>query len=263
MSASYTVTLSGGGWAALRDMCGHDENSVAGTDTLAAVQLLNRLLVALPGTAAAPGAAADLPTPDRDRVLAGVYLRVYGRRLQSSPVCRQCGERFDMSFDLTDLLASVQPDYSQARPAGNGVYELADGARFRLPTGADELALFSVPPEHARSALLERCLLEGRVDDPALIEDAMSAVGPVLDLDLTAHCPECGTEQTVHFDMQSFLLGSLRAEQPLIASEIHRLARAYGWGLNDILGLTRQQRRTYVSLIELEASRASLRRSAF
>lgn len=257
---TYTATLTGGGWAALRDLTGHDELSVTGTDTLAAIALLDRLTMDVPGAALKPGHVSRLTAADRDRLLATVYQRLYGSRVTSSPACRTCGERYDMAFELPDLLASVQPDAAAVVVAGDGTYQLPDGTNFRLPTGIDELAIMGMPPDQARQTLLARCMLSGAPGSAERIEAAMDAVGPVIDLDLATHCPECSAEQTVHFNLQTYLLAALRGESAIIAGEVHQLARAYGWGLSDILSLTRQQRRTYVNLIEAEATRAQLKK---
>ena len=80
----------------------------------------------------------------------------------------------------------------------------------------------------------------------------MEALAPVLDVDLDAHCPACNNDQAFHFDMEYYLLGALQQERNQVALEVHRLARAYGWRLKEILELPRSMRKTYVSLVESE-----------
>jgi hypothetical protein len=89
-------------------------------------------------------------------------------------------------------------------------------------------------------------------DARASVVDALEAVAPVLDLDIGTACPECGARQSVHFDVQFYLLRAIAQERPLIAREIHRIASAYGWSLQEILGLRRSERRQFVELIESE-----------
>ncbi len=108
-------------------------------------------------------------------------------------------------------------------------------------------------PEEAEGELLKRCVLEGDpTGDTESLQRTMKDLAPLLDLDLEAHCPECNTQQMVHFDMQHYLFSALRQEQKQLALEVHRLATAYRWSLNEILQLSRSLRRTYVALVESE-----------
>jgi hypothetical protein len=244
------------GWVVLRELSGHDEESVWGTGTDAAVALLDRLLVETSGAALGPGQAGMLAAPDRDRLLLVVYRETFGSRVESLLSCRDCQARFSLDFSLEALSQSVAADAGAPEVVREapGVYRLADGRRFRLPTGEDEVvAALQRDEGAARRELLRRCLLEGAAsDDPQGVVEAMRAVGPLHDLDVDARCPECGTEQSVRFDLQHFVLGSIREEGRQRALEIHTLARAYRWGLSEILGLTRARRRTFCELLARE-----------
>jgi hypothetical protein len=133
---------------------------------------------------------------------------------------------------------------------------MADGVRFRLPTGADELRVRNLPAEKAVHELLKCCVLDGRDGyDACAVQDAMEQVAPILDVDINTSCPECGAGAGVRFDLQEYLLRSVMQERRRLWRETHILATAYGWGLNDILGLTRSDRRTLVGLIEAGAAR--------
>jgi hypothetical protein len=77
-------------------------------------------------------------------------------------------------------------------------------------------------------------------------------VAPLLDLELSARCVECGYVQTVHFDIQTYLLGAIISERRRLLNEINRIARAYAWSLEEILSLRRTDRRYLVELIENE-----------
>jgi hypothetical protein len=73
-----------------------------------------------------------------------------------------------------------------------------------------------------------------------------------LDSDLDGKCPECEKAQAIHFDLQTYLLAALAGESQRLASDVHRVATAYGWSRTEILAMTRAQRRAHVSLIEQE-----------
>jgi hypothetical protein len=233
------------GWAYVRGLRGDDEESVEGTETLSAIALLDRLLIDAPGAVARPGQAAELTAADRDRVLAAIYLREIGARVLSSPSCPSCGARFDLEFDLSALIESLAaaPPHRDA----TGAYVARDGTRFRLPSGTDELCA-AVEADPA-SALCARCRIDGPGDADAL-SAAMEEVAPLIEAELDAACPECAARHAVRFDIQSFLLGVLIAERRARTGDVHRLARAFGWSLTEILSLSRSQRRVHLELVD-------------
>ncbi len=110
--------------------------------------------------------------------------------------------------------------------------------------------------QEAERVLYELCLV---TSEPAVsleaLNDALEAIAPILYLELDARCPECGQPNAVYFDIQSFLLGALLQERKVLLSEVHRIAVAYGWGLDAILSLKRSERRSYVAFIEAEMYR--------
>jgi len=241
----------------LRELNGFDEQSIRGVDTVTAIGLLNRLLVNAPGYSAEELKAARLTASQRDRLLAAVYERTFGPRIDSTMRCRICGELFDLSFTIENLLAalSASASSSSAELRPDGTFRLPNGVRFRLPTGEDEMAIAGLSPVDAESALLGRCLIEPENSvNLEAVQKAMEEVAPILDLDLDAQCPECGGKQSVHFDVQYYLLRALEQERKQMAREVHRLAIAYGWSLNEILGLFRSQRRAFVELIDADIS---------
>jgi hypothetical protein len=243
------------GWVCLREMCGHDEESVDGTDSEAAIALVDRLLVDAPGAALGPGRAAELTIPDRDRILATLFRSIVGRRVDSMVRCQFCNQSFDLTFELEELLSSLGPGESAAVAEANGVYRLPDGRRFRLPSGVDERAVANEPPERAEIELLRRCMVEGAAsDDPNGITDAMHAVGPLLDLEVGTRCAECHKPQDVRFDLQHYLFTRLIDERRQRSLEIHRISQTYHWSRREILELHRAQRRLHVELIERDST---------
>ncbi len=245
--------LPGGRWACLRSLCGHDEAFIDGTGIIQATALLDRLLVEGPGTSVGPGKAWDLAVSDRDRLLATIYMQCFGDWIESTVPCGHCNKDFDLSFSLLGLVKSLEDrrGFTVAGPDEEGNYVLADGRRFRLPTSADQLNVLGLESGRAVTTLLDRCVVEGDLSaDPETLQTAMEEVGAILDVDLEASCPECGTRQEVRFDIQTYLLRALSHEKLFLTQEVHRIATAYGWGFLEILNLPREDRRTYVRLIE-------------
>ncbi|MBA3357669.1 MAG: hypothetical protein H0U18_17360 [Pyrinomonadaceae bacterium] len=242
----------------LRELNGFDEQSVCGLDTMAAIGLLERLLVRRPGSPTEQFKAIQLTASERDCLLADVYQRTFGPRIESTARCALCGELFDLTFDIGNLLTAyraVQLSETEARTEPDGTFSLPGGLRFRLPTGEDEMAVVGLPSDQAEMALLHSCIIEAEKGvNLDAVQHAMEEVAPVLDLDLDAQCPDCGSKQQVHFDIQFYLLRALEQQSKRFAREVHRLAVAYGWSLNEILSLSRTKRRTFVEFVDGDLS---------
>lgn len=234
----------------LRELNGFDERSVEASNTGAAIALLDRLLE----EGSATCEAADLPAADRDRLLAAVYRRAYSDRVESSVHCARCSALFELSFSLDTLRDTLDAQSTLATMVSleDGAFRSPDGLVFRLPSGRDEMEVARLAPDAARRALHQRCYIAGDAD---LLEETLESVAPVFDLDLDARCPECGHNQQVHFDMQSYLLGALLKERRRLLSEVHRIAVTYGWSRREILELARSERRVHLELIEADVSR--------
>ncbi len=246
---------SGRTFVCLRELCGHDEQSVDGIGASDAILLLDRLLVASAGMDITPGKASEISIADRDSLLAAIYIRYYGSYIRSTITCVDCEQPFDIDFSLEKLVKHIHSNANgnKIKKGTDGHFQLPDGQRFRLPTGEDEFAVSGMPPEEAAITLTKRCVFDSNpAEDNEPLQKAMKEVAPVLDLDMDAGCPECGRQQTVHFDIQYYLLHTMIEGKKQIALEVHRLATAYGWRLNEILDLPRSLRKTYVSLVESE-----------
>jgi hypothetical protein len=249
--------LPGGKWARLRPVCGHDEASVNGAGAVEVIAFLDRLLSDAPGTTVGPGKGADLPVCDCDRLCAAIYVKYFGERIVGTATCRDCHEPFELNFSLPSLLESLA-DRRPAKASGpddQGVFTLADGRRFRLPTVSQQCQVIGLEPDDAVAALLKACVLEGDpTHDPQTLEAAMEGVGGMLDHEIDAACPKCGARQAVRFDVQSYLFRTLGYERQFLNSEVHCIATAYGWSADEILGLTRDDRRGFMRLIQTERS---------
>jgi len=251
---------SGGRWAAMREPTGLDEQGVGGRTTQDAVRLLDRLLVDDPAAAVRPGEASTLTLPDRDLLLAAAWRMGWGATIAGTITCAGCGALFDFDFDIEALAEEVRSGREES-PTGNGVFELATGVRFRLPSAQDEIAVIGLPLEEAARELLARCIVSGdaTVDGP-FVEEAMEQVGSGIDMNCDARCPECGCLAAVRFQVQDYLLAAISADWPGLVEDIHRMARAYHWSLQEILSLPRTRRRAFLALLDGDAIPRSLAR---
>lgn len=241
----------------LRELTGRDERQVAGIRTEDAIQLIEAVL--LPSRDEGVSMQVeDLVAADRDRILAQLYLRAFGDRIESTLRCEVCDSQFDIDFSLQKLAGMVEHgspkrDYA---PVGANLFEAPGGWRFRIPTGRQERAVAALDRDAAEEALFEACIPEtGDRPEMTQVQTALDEVAPLLEFELKASCPECQQVHLVPFDIQTYLLRSLLNEQSRRISETHRLAAAYGWSLDEILSLTRTERRKMVELAENEISR--------
>lgn len=234
--------------ARVRELTGRDEFSVLGTDTANAIDLLTSLVDSA-------SSVLDLVATDRDRLLAAVYRNAFGDRIESTLTCNACTKPFDIDFSLHSVIASID-DSSNAGEwirLADGRFESANGLSFRLPTGRDELEAIGRTTQEVESLLLLRCT-DGREwpEGKAAFEALLEKVAPIIDLELVATCPECRHVQKVQFDIQTYLLGALLTERRRLLADINCIARAYSWSLDEILSLSRSDRRRLVELIENE-----------
>lgn len=234
-------------------MCGKDEQSVAGTRSIDAICLIDRLLQEIGGSDSVIPGAAKLPIPDRDRLLTAVYFNTYGSQIETTITCNACSSRFDLNFSLDEWVQDITTGQAGRTNGQKGDYpfKAPGGVEFRLATGEDEMAVMGMEPAMAEAELLKRCLPEGtREYNSNILQQAMQDIAPLVDAEFEAQCPECTENQIMHFNLQQYLLSSLLKEQKKLVMEVHQLARAYGWGLNEILNLPRSIRHSYVSMVE-------------
>jgi hypothetical protein len=240
----------------VRGLSGQDELALAGGPG-AMRRLVGRLLEA-DGSNAAVDA---LTIAQRDRLLAALWRHTFGDVILATHRCAACGERFDLRFALSELVESLW-----ARPCPDEVAELTADRRARLrsggtvraATGADEAAVAGLPAAEAAAALQARCV-EGEAPDEERLDDVLDWLNPVVDTELDAVCPECGRRQDIRFALEPYFLAALQGQKPQLMRDVHQLASTYGWGLDEILGLSRHERRTLVAYAEAERAGARLR----
>jgi hypothetical protein len=231
----------------LRSLTTSDELSVVENNTRSLLSLIQFLIS--DGGEGGISDSAKIVTADRDRVIAKLYISLYGVKIESTIECTECGQKFDLGFSLEDLLAHFQPEMVSIKE--DGIYEVEPGIRFRLPTGEDELAAEVSNVKVAEMIILKRCLLNGDPDSREKVEQSMAEVAPILNQEINASCPECSHNQTVLFDMQSFFLNRLIGERNILFQEIDLIASRYRWSHREILDLPRSLRKQYSKLISI------------
>jgi len=208
----------------------------------------------------------------------------FGAQVQATVQCpwEACREKVDIDFSLQDIpvheseekgplyTRELSPDAALRGEQGEQYREVV----FRLPNSEDQEAISPVVEEDEAKALallLTRCICRlGPLHAPgpavihrlsplarAEIERHMAEAAPQVDLTLAVHCPECGREFAVPFDLLGFLLGECKTSRELLYREVHYLAYHYHWSEQDIMALPREKRRKYIALLAEELRRVS------
>ena len=204
-------------------------------------------------------ALAALSIGERDRRLLTLRQLTFGSQLASVANCTQCGETLEWTVETTDLVMQ-----SPAEPPASLSVDVDDyRVRFRLPNTLDIAVLANAnwaDAAAARQRLLENCILNAEqkgedvlasalpVSVTTVIVKRMAEADPQADLQVDLSCPACGEEWRAQFDIESFFWNEMCLWAQRILSEVHRLARAYGWSETEILGLSPWRRQFYLSL---------------
>lgn len=194
-----------------------------------------------------PECLADLPLGRCSEALLRWRRSVLGPRIPVYANCPGCREQMEMTLETEQLLADVATEYTE--------YE-SDGFRCRAPTSRD-LAEAVEAGDHDAVVmrLLERCCLS-RPDDAspdalAVAEASLETLDPAADIELALTCASCGMSWTAPFDIGVVLWDELEVKARSMLSEVHILARAYGWSERDILGLSEARRTEYIERIAI------------
>jgi len=204
--------------------------------------------------------SARLPLGQRDRLLLSLRTQLFGDVMTASARCPKCAERLECPILISAI--SGQQSAISDQPS---VFSLRSGKyaiRFRLPDSYDQAAAAAnTDPEAARQSLLERCVLSVRqgkrkvppsqIPKAAVSELAarMERLDPLAELAFDLTCPQCGNQWQEILDPGTFFWTELAAEAQRLLSEVHTLARAYGWREPDILALSASRRQQYLELV--------------
>lgn len=268
-AAKYFVFLAHGvGIASLRAITGVEEQSLETNNSLTAIELINQLLVDTPLASVKPGSVMDVPISERDKLLASIYIDLFGADIENTITCDVCAEQFELNFSLDDIQKSLISLQQTAQEQLGKRLSLNDDhsytldaesdseVTFRLPNGQDELRLLNELASDATPRLVENCILKKSKDtDCDELETVVEKLAPMIDVELNAACPECQNNHHFDFNLQDYLLAKLQGERQSLQHQIHALATNYNWSLSQILSLTRRDRLSLYQLTQAEGVR--------
>jgi hypothetical protein len=199
---------------------------------------------------------ASLPLGRRDARLLALRLATFGDALNSRATCPQCNEAVEFevacsalrSPDLVVHERTLDAEGYQLRMRPLTSFDLAAAA------GAADVA-------EARHVLLQRCVVEARVNDTlvnvtelpegisAAVAQAALAIDPQAELLFELACPACDHRWQATLDIAHILWKEVNARAQRLLMEVHLLARAYGWREADILGMNPARRNAYLQWV--------------
>jgi hypothetical protein len=256
------IRLPGGSEAEVRPLRGTDEEWVASlppdlSEPEFVTALLARAVRVLDGKRAGVGQIRKLTPGDRDFLLLQVARLTFGSSVELLLTCPEaaCRARMHAAFDIQRAPVTARPVQASYR------LDLPDGREmiFRLPVGEDQEAAVTwsgLTHEEKRVRLLARCLPAGAdiSGDGAsqILSDGIQAAAPMVDLDFSALCPECGGESVHRLEPARWLIAELRRRFPGYERDVHLLSLHYHWPLRKVLSMPRARRRRWVKLLTRE-----------
>jgi hypothetical protein len=105
--------------------------------------------------------------------------------------------------------------------------------------------------EAAADAAAARAIIAARAaasaGDGDGLDQALEALDPAADVEITLTCPACGAITARSFDAPSFFWRELQAWAPRVMREVAELALAYHWSERDILAMPPARRAFYLA----------------
>lgn len=228
-------------------------------------QALIMLGVAYPTLA--PATLAALSIGQRDTHLLALYNQTFGPQADALAHCPHCREPLTFALPLPAMqLAPPDAPIEHTYQCHSDGYDL----HFRLPTSFDLAALAqtaqALPADPACLSgvplLLQRCVLRAAqagqpvvaTDLPAAVVTALAAqmveLDPQAEILLQLTCPACGHSWQALFDIVTFLWNTIRQQAKRLLSDVHTLARGYGWSEAAILALSPARRQFYLEQLQ-------------
>lgn len=200
------------------------------------------------GETATPQRVAQLCVADRQFLMRELERHLGHAGGWFQVCCGHCAEMFDFHLDYADLpVQEAGPGYPLAK-----VDIAGQCLEFRLPNGADQAALATLPDADMRPWLIRQLALPTMIpsalgmDALAAIETGLEAVTPGIVQQVQAACPDCGANNDV--DLDPYRVLTHRSDSLL--QEIHQIAVYYHWSEAEILALPRARRQRYLQLID-------------
>lgn len=197
---------------------------------------------------------------EREALLWDLYRGLFGDTVECTAQCPTCADRCEWSCGFEALCTRARATVAEHLPctwSGDGWI-----VRFRPIEARDVEALESCKSEKdAVERLLERCVLEATLDGRPIastelpvsivdaVSEAMEHVDPHAAPTVALTCPSCAHQWDAGLDAVTFVWEKLSTWAERTLSEVHELARHYGWSETEILELSAARRSRYLAMV--------------
>lgn len=182
-------------------------------------------------------AAAVLSLGDVDRRIWALQRRLFDGPMEATATCAECGAELEFElpaeFDLPPRPGSDSVEVSH----GGAVYVVRMPRLGDLGTG--QLAVRAL-------------CTDAPWDDTAFVmavETELEVADPGLRVSIALACHACAHTQTQVLDIAGFLWSSIEQAARRLVRDTARLAAAFGWSEDEILGMTARRRALYLAEI--------------
>jgi hypothetical protein len=185
----------------------------------------------------------------RDAILLELRSATLGPRLDAFAVCPNCATQLEFAMDARELGAG----FSTRQPAAPAeIHTIQDGEHslsFRLPDSTDLYAASACASvDEARRTIFQRCV--SAVEPGERTTHESKTPETLLErFSLSLSCPACSSGWELGLDIVNFFWREIQAGARRLLLEVDALARAYGWGESEILGMSSARRQLYLEMV--------------
>ena len=199
---------------------------------------------------------ANFPIGQRDGDLLDLYEQLFGKHIQCTADCANCGRTIETTFGSAEVRL---PPSSSSRFS---VRFRGITVEARLPDSLD-LAMVEDARDSRQAwrALVERCIVAARrrgkpvpasdLPDELLeaLDVAAADADPQADIVLNMTCPDCGFQAQLSFDIANQTWAKLDHWARSMFAAVDLIAARYGWSEAEILALRPARRQSYLDII--------------
>lgn len=197
------------------------------------------------------------PVGEVDAALLELRRALLGDVLVVRATCKQCGEVLEVALSVPELL-SIEP---ASRGECTETYDDGTTVTARAVTPEDvAVASQCADAAAAVDTLVERCVRARRGGRDVAVRDCapvvradleriLASLDPQGDVSLDVRCAACGRARALALDLGAVVWRELTAYVEGLLFDVHRLASAYGWRHDDVLGLPGPVRAVYLELV--------------
>lgn len=198
---------------------------------------------------------AALTLGQRDSLLLALRRITFGDTLPGKSHCPHCGETVEFELSCSALQQDFVVPKQKTVSQDDYTFQIRPLNSFDLAAAADETTL-----QRARDLLLQRCSsdihYQGKSIDfdklPKEIEKAISKTAleadPQAEKLLDLNCPSCRHHWHSMLEIGHILWQEISARAQRLLTEVHLLAKAYGWHEEEIINLNPIRRAAYVQM---------------